>query len=182
MSPRERYKKKFDIPWLEHRKGYPSPEEHAALIEMRRVLNMELLTMLVHKTQPDSPEARRLAEKYTPQELKLAIQVMEKSFTEHPVFNDEAFSYREYRRRYAIFGGQRPYFDMEEYDKYINEHLLLFKSQFQKQAAVQDNERDQEISDLLLIDWQLWEDITPPEIPRARPASPPPNPVPTPTR
>lgn len=170
MSPRERYKKKFDIPWLEHREGYPSPEERAALIEMRRALDMEFFTMIAKNIRADSTQTRRLAEKYTPEELKRAVQVMDKSFKQHPVFNDEAFSYREYRRRYAIFGGQRPYLSVEAYDKSIEEHLRLFKGQFEKKAKPQDHQRDQELSDLLLMDCQLWEDITPPEVP-PRPAS-----------
>lgn len=56
------------IDWLEHRTGYPSPQEREAIIDRRSQLRLELIGLIVRDQLPDSPAGRRLVEKYGEEE------------------------------------------------------------------------------------------------------------------
>ncbi len=169
MSRRERRKKKIDIPWLEQRSGYPSPEERAALIDMRIELDVELLLLIAQDISPDSPQGRKLWETYGEAEVQAALTRLEEFRDMLPYLAEEAHTYRGYRQRYAGFGGSRPFLSAEEYSRRHTEYMHSVDKNFDPGKGLIDIKGDPALYDLLLMGWSLWRDLTPPDVP-PRPA------------
>ncbi len=155
------------IDWLEHRTGYPSPEEREAIIIRRNQLRLEFIGLVARDQLPDSPAGRRLVEKYGEEELGVILKQFDSAFLNNNVVETEAFGYRRYRQIYAQFGGARPFFSASEYKRLRAEHAKNFAALLKNQRI--PNERQEELSDLLLMDSELWEDLVPQDHP-PRPA------------
>lgn len=155
------------IDWLEHRTGYPSPEEREAILRRRNQLRFEVAELIARDQPPDSPGGRRLIEKYGEDEVFVILKQFKKNLQNKQIVTTESFGYRQYRQRYARFGGERPFFAVGEYKQLRNEHGDNFAALLKGQPI--NKERQQEISDLLLMDSYLWEDLVPEDHP-ARPA------------
>lgn len=155
------------IDWLEHRAGYPSLEERQAILERRKQMRLEFISLVARDQSPDSPAGRRLVEKYGQEELNVILKQFDKALQSNQIVKTESFGYRQYRQRYARFGGARPFFSAGEYAKLRDEHGDNFVALLKKQRI--DRERQDELSDLLLMDSELWEDLVPEDHP-ARPA------------
>lgn len=148
------------IEWLKHRTGFPSPDEREAIIRLRREITVEFIKLLVVKADPEDPRARAMYKKYGREEVQHVIKTIDDAMDFPSPIADDAYSYREYRLRYARFGaGLKFYTPKEMADLHIGH-----AEQFEK-----DEDDENEISKLLLIGWREWEDITPPAIP-PRPA------------
>ncbi len=155
------------IDWLEHRTGYPSPQEREAIIDRRSQLRLEFIGLVVRDQLPDSPAGRRLVEKYGEDELGVILKQFDSAFQNDNVVETEAFGYRRYRQVYAQFGGARPFFTVREFERLRTEHAKNFAALLKKQRI--SNEQQDELSDLLLMDSELWEDLVPEDHP-PRPA------------
>lgn len=155
------------IDWLEHRRGYPSPEEREAIIIRRNQLCLEFIGLVARDQLPDSPAGRRLVEKYGEEELGVILKQFDSAFQNNNVVETEAFGYRHYRQIYAQFGGARPFFSASEYKRLRAEHAKNFAALLKNQRI--PNERQEELSDLLLMESELWEDLVPQDHP-PRPA------------
>lgn len=170
--PRHRHSTKSaaKITWYEHRSGYPSPEEREAIIQRRDQLRLEFIGLVAREQTPDSPAGRRLVEKYGEDELNIILKQWDKVFQNESFVETDAFGYRSYRQRYARFGGTRPFFTASEYKRLLDEHSKNFVAALKKESF--PKERQAKLSDLLLMDSEMWEDITPEAIP-PRPADAP---------
>ncbi len=203
MSPRKRRRSRRKekreqehIPWLEHRRGYPSDEEREKIIERRKQLRGELLALMVMKKGPSSPEGRELIKKYGDEEINRMLRF----FPQGPRFRlteaDEAKAYRRYRLRFARFGGERPFLSRSEYQRLDDEHATLTMKRWENllgwsegggeaysaEDAKRDEERIRELTDLLFLDLELYDDLLPPS-PPPRPedySAPPPGKYPDP--
>ncbi len=171
MARNRHAKKQTKLSWLEHRTGYPSPEEREAIIERRYELRMELITLMTRDISPNSPEGQRLSQKYGQEEVSLALKPIQKIFSNMSLLKGDGFDYRQYRQRFARFGGQRPFLSAADYYQKNNEQAKYTLDFLQNKSKHRPD--TEELLDLLMIDAEIWQDITPEDIP-ARPASFPP--------
>lgn len=168
MSPRRRHPSQSSlqsISWLEHRTGFPSEAERQALIRRRKALHDELLPVMLNRVGPADVIGRELIEKYGAEEVDRALEVFD-TIHELPSFiADEAYFYRLYRHRFARFGGLRPFYSHEGLGLIQDESSRLYVERLKAGPDFSIKPREKEIEDLLLTDWRIWEDITPPAIP-----------------
>lgn len=145
--------------------AFPSPSERERIIERRDKLLEELITATV-MYPGDYRRIDKLVREYGPQEVTLVLNVIQSRSLNTNLISDESSCYREYRRAFARFGGDRRFLNMQEYDTLSLEHAKLnaerkFKSPFRRGPSA----RERELSDLLLVGVAFWEDITPPAVP-----------------
>jgi hypothetical protein len=152
-------------------KKYPSLAERERIVERRDKLLRELIRVLV-ADQGDAQKINRLVRRYGSQEVSLVLEKCQKRGTRSEFIGDDASVYREYRRAFAEFGGNRPFLSWQEYSELSFEHgMLNAKRTFSPLSSLfrrRPSTRERATRDLLLID-ALWDDITPPDVP-PRPA------------
>jgi hypothetical protein len=162
MSKRKRHAQKqsdsTQIEWLKHRTGYPSPEERERIVELRQELLIELVSLMVTGVKPDNAQIRRLAEKYSAEELERATRLVGEFINLPMPIAEDAKSYREYRQRYARFGAGLKFYTAREMDELQETHARSVKESGDLRLTT-------EINKLLLFGWRDWKDITPPAIP-----------------
>ena len=162
MSKRKRHAQKqpnvSKIGWLEHRTGYPSPEEREQIVQMRQELLVELVTMMVTGVKPDDARVHALARKYGAEEVERATRIMGETMQLPSFIGDDAKSYREYRQRYARFGAGLKFYTAKGMDE-------LFDSYKSSMTGDEGENSFAEYEKTLLFGWRDWEDITPPAIP-----------------
>lgn len=163
MSRRKRHVEKqnkdIQIEWLEHRTGYPSPEERQKIIARREELSIQLVASVVMGGKPDEAQIQSLIRKYGEQEVQHVIRKFDLTFGQLPAFiADDAKSYREYRHRYARFGAGLKFYTRREIDELYVANLNAIKDS-------DDLSGVSELNRLLLFGWRDWEDLTPPAIP-----------------
>lgn len=164
MSKRRRHSARPTAPsqieWLKHRTGYPTPAERKAIIQLRKEIMAEFITLLVAKADPEDPRSRAMYKKYGWEEVQHVIKAIDGAMDFPSPIADDAYSYREYRRRYARFGAGLKFFTPKEIEGLHSGYAEQFK---------ENDDDENETNKLLLMDWRNWEDITPPAIP-PRPA------------
>jgi hypothetical protein len=170
MSKRKRAQQKTawksEIEWLNHREGYPTPEERKAIIEMRMELLLSVIGFMFHKPNEKDPQYRAVIEQYGPEEVELALDRMRERM-DIPRIENDARDYREYRKGFALFGADLQFYSAADWQKLRESRDdLVIKSVTEQGRFVQDDEDAVGLS--LLVGWKDWEDITPPAIP-ARP-------------
>ncbi len=162
MSKRKRHVQKqsdsTQIEWLKHRTGYPSPEEREKIVELRQELLIELISLMVTGVKPDNAQIRRLAEKYSAEELERATRLVGEFINLPMPIAEDVKNYREYRQRYARFGAGLKFYTAREMDELQETHARSVKESGDPSLVT-------EINKLLLFGWRDWEDITPPAIP-----------------
>jgi len=164
MSPRRRHPRKLSN--QPAAPGYPSPAERQAIIERREGLMYQLIRLFVTGKAPDDPAIKKLAMEYGPREVQHVIAIVQKKFTRRDHLLDDPLIYREYRRTFARFGGQRRFLSKQEYEDLAYEHVLLMgKREFQPSSPPKPSRREAELSEMILSGVDLWEDITPPAVP-----------------
>jgi hypothetical protein len=156
------------------RKGYPSPTERERIVERRDKLLRDLIPLLI-TPQCDDRKMEALIWRYGPQEVSLVLERFQQRAMRSELIGDEAATYRECRRVFAGFGGNRPFLSWQEYSDLSYKHgKLNAKRTFSSLIPRRPSARERELRDLLLID-AFWDDVTPPDVP-PRPAdfTPPP--------
>jgi len=157
MSPHHRRQSiSQPISWLAHRTGFPSEAERQALIRRREKLRDELLPVLLQNYGPDDPPGRQLVQKYGWEEVEWAIAMIDKSMEMTSFIASETHSYRLYRHSYARFGGQRPFYSYPEHSAIEDEDLDFHIERFRAGRISSKKPREQELDDLLLLDWLTW--------------------------
>lgn len=147
------------------KEAYPTPAERERIIQRRDKL-MEKLIMAVFMHPGDYRRIESLTRRYGPQEVTFVLNVLQKRSTSTQMIGDESAVYREYRRAFARFGGDRPFLGRQEHGELGFEHAKLFgKRKFKLVLSRGPSARERELSDLLLSGVALWEDITPPAVP-----------------
>ena len=85
------------IEWLRHRTGYPTPEEREKIIQLRRQLSVEVLSLAISSAEPDNPRLRALINKFGKEEVLRAEQAFRDGFDMPSLVADDARSNRDYR-------------------------------------------------------------------------------------
>lgn len=173
MSKRRRHTQKqpdiSQIEWLKHRTGYPSPEERERIIQLRQELSLELIQLAVMGVNPDDARIHALVKKYSAEEVERATRVFGESMSRPSLVADDAFSYRDYRLRYARFGDGQKFYTAQEVDELFISHADQLKDMLLNVAGYKPPAPENDLNKLLLISWNEWKDITPPA-PPPRPA------------
>jgi hypothetical protein len=175
MSKKRRHARKqkaegvIEIEWFKHRTGYPTPEEREKIIRLRQELSIELIQLAIMGVKPDDTRIHALVKKYSAEEVERATRVFSESMSKPTLVADDAFSYRDYRLRYARFGEGQKFYTAREVDDLYTSHTdqlktMLLGGDYSNQRAPEDD-----LNKLLLIGWNDWKDLTPPAIP-PRPA------------
>ncbi len=158
-----------EIEWLKHRKGYPSAEEREKIIQLRRQIAFEIISLAVERAEPDDPRYRELVNKYGKDEVLQAQKSFQEGIDASSRVADDAKSNREYRLRYSRFGAGLPFYTVKERDDLLEKYIETMKDTLESTHTTKATDTD-EVEKLLLMDWRDWEDITPPAIP-PRPAN-----------
>lgn len=154
--------------------SYPSPEERLRLVARRDELVKALIELFVQGKATDKARLGKLVARYGAKEVILVSSIFQRQFRNNDSLVDEPAVYRHYRLGFARFGGRRRLLSKAEQEELSYERGLLYgRREFQSRLPLKPSPRELELADLLQMDWQNWEDITPPDIP-ARPAGYPP--------
>jgi hypothetical protein len=168
MSRRKRHQAKGtetgQIEWLRHRTGYPTREEREKILELRRQLSVEILSLALSRAEHDDPRFRALINKYGKDEVLRAEETFRESFDIPSLIADDARSNRDYRLRYSRFGAGIPFFTEKQRDALFDKYAQKFNDEPGNTNATSSSEAD-EVEELLLMDWRSWEDITAPAVP-----------------
>lgn len=156
---------KADIEWLNHRQGYPTPEERAAIVEMRRELMVHVMRLMLRRLNPDHPEYRALVDRYGPQEIDRAMDRLQTRMA-LPRIDYGVHEYREYRQGFALFGEGLTFHSKQEWESARESRDTQIIQTMQKNGEMSwENSLDQ----ALLIGWVDWNDLVPLAVP-ARPS------------
>jgi hypothetical protein len=151
---------------LSREKNYPSPQERSKIIDRREKILGEMIGNVI-ESQGSNQRARASAfvQKYGEQDTFAAIRTMVDSLQHPDPLIDESWIYRNYRHAFARFGGERRFLNFLEHDEFINRHATIFMKRQNQMIELNPSQLERELYDLLLIQPELWEDITPPAIP-----------------
>ncbi len=149
--------------------SYPTPEERAKIIQARVNLVDQLSVLAEHH-----PERERLIEIHGAETVaRLQKNIVDNGFEDIPIGGD-ALLYRQYRRTFARFGGDRSFLDKPTFDEKTLSYTKALTSRLIKSVIPflgrKPSKKEAELFDLLLLQVDYWEDITPPATP-SRPTS-----------
>ena len=163
MSKRKRAQHKAawksEIEWLNHRTGYPTPEEREAIIEMRKELSVKMIGLFVGNRKENEPAIRAMISQYGPEEVELSVNQLRERMQIVRVAED-ARQCREYRLGFALFGAGLQYYSSSEREKLHEERDELFIKQVAESGDIIQS-KESEVGQSILIGWQDWADITP---------------------
>lgn len=148
---------------------YPSPAERERIIRRRDGLMKQAIKLLI-ATPPDRHKIaiERLVRKYGYQDVVRVFELI-RDGGERPYFGDEAYLYREYRRTFARFGGERRFLSKPEFEDLTYRHgLMVVKREFKSLFRLGPGKRERELAALLLLHERMWDDLFPP-MPPPRP-------------
>lgn len=158
----------------EETKTYPTPAERERIIQRRDELMQKLIAALI--VHPDGyREIDKLLQQYSPEEIAFVLETVQRRSASTEMIGDEATIYREYRRAFARFGGDRPFLSKQDHGELSFEYAKLFATRkFKRILFRRPSARERELEALLLSGSHLWEDITPPAVPPRPPNFAPP--------
>jgi hypothetical protein len=168
MSRRRRHQEKGSaagqIEWLRHRTGYPTAEEREQILQLRRQLSLEIITLAISRAGRDDPRLRALVNRYGEEEVLRAEQVFRDGLDMPSLIADDAKSNRDYRLRYSRFGAGLPFLTGKQQADLFDKYAQKFTAEAENEGMTGRTEAG-EVEKLLLMDWRSWEDLTPPAVP-----------------
>ncbi len=174
MSPRRPHSKTNPAPRGigQSRTDYPSPEERLRIIARRDTLSKDLIGLFVQDTELSESKTSQLTAKYGIKELVHITKILQSQFTSRGQFIvDEPNIYRHYRLGFARFGGTRRFLSQPEQAELTLENAKSYiKRELKSLIRMKPSKREVELKELLMLDWEYWDDITPLDIP-PRPAN-----------
>jgi hypothetical protein len=150
---------------------FPDPEERARIIARRNQLQRDLIEYAITRSAEEQ-EARAqlnpIVREYGFDEVHRMLQKISPVF-KRPIDADEEdiFLYNHYVRIYNRFGGVRPLLSLAEYHRLNNERARLLARPMLKEQQLSANEqrRVDQLSDLLLSESAVWDDLVPEQPP-----------------
>jgi hypothetical protein len=152
---------------------FPDPEERTRIIARRNQLHRALIEYVVTRS-PDEQQAREqlnpLAREYGFDEIYRMLHKIS------PLLNrpkdpdaEDVYLYKQYVETYRRFGGDRPLLSLADYHRLNQERaMLLARPMLQEQQLSADEQRRlDELSDMLLSESNLWDDLVPENPPKA---------------
>ncbi len=156
------------------RAEYPTPQERERIIEQRDELMLQAIGVLVSTSESTrSQHIEQLMQEYGPQEVALALDKFQKGTAGRDLLTDKPVLYREYRRAFARFGGQRRFLSRPEQEDLGVEYMKLAATRQFKSPGLfigLPSQSEREWQDLLLHDQRNWDNLFPPDTP-PRPAN-----------
>ena len=148
-------------------KEYPTASERERILQ-RRVDLMEKMVRALMTTDErgQSRRMRELSREYGENDFEIVMNAFaERTATSY--LTDASVVYRSYRQAFAHFGGNRRFLLKSEYETLSLEYAKLSGAgKLGRIIGIKpNNPRQRELEDLLLISSDLWQDITPPNIP-----------------
>lgn len=157
------------------KRQFPDAEEQARIIARRNQLHRDLIEYLVTHS-PDEQEARQqlnpLAREYGFDEVYRMLQKIS------PLLNrpkdpdvEDMYLYNQYVEVYRRFGGERSFLSLSEYHRLNHERAMLLAKPMlrEEQLSAHEQRRLDELSDLLLSESYLWDDLVPEHPPKVLP-------------
>ena len=152
---------------------FPDPEERARIIVRRDQLSRDLIEYIVTRS-PNEQEARAqinpIVREYGFDEVYRMLQkISPRLNAAKDPDEDEQQLYAEYVDLYRRFGGDRSFFSREEFLRLNHERaMLLARPMLQnQQLSPADQRRLEELTDVLLSEAFLWDDLVPENPPKA---------------
>lgn len=153
--------------------SYPSPSERLRIFARREQLIKALINLRVQGNL-DEAQVNDLIAEYGPDEVIRVSLVLQTKFQHSGFLVDEPQIYRHYRLGFARFGGKRRLLSQPEQEELNFERAMMYaQREFKSLLPLKPSPRENELQELLIMDWHFWEDITPLDIP-LRPAEYPP--------
>ena len=151
---------------------FPDAEERARIMSRRDQLHRELIEYIVTRS-PEEQEARAqlnpIVREYGFDEVyRLLQKISPRLNPPKDPDEDERRLYAEYVDLYRRFGGERPFFLMPEFLRLNHERALLLAGPIlqNQQLAPGEQHRLDKLSDLLLSESFLWDDLVPENPPK----------------
>ncbi|MBK8418301.1 hypothetical protein [Candidatus Villigracilis saccharophilus] len=153
--------------------SYPSPSERLRIFARREQLIKALINLRVQGNL-DEAQVNDLIAEYGPDEVIRVSLVLQTKFQHSGFLVDEPQIYRHYRLGFARFGGKRRLLSQPEQEELNFERAMMYaQREFKSLLPLKPSPRENELQELLIMDWHFWEDITPLDIPLRRRVPPP---------
>jgi hypothetical protein len=157
---------------------FADAEERARIIARRNQLHRDLIEYIVTRS-PEEQEARAqlnpIVHEYGFDEVyRMLRKISPRLRSSKNPDEDERRLYAEYVDLYRRFGGERPFFTPEEFARLNSERAALLGREILQELHLTPTEQHRldEISDLLLAEPWLWDDLVPENPPKVAIASP----------
>ena len=154
---------------------FSDAEERAEIIARRNRLHRDLIEYIVTRS-PEDQEARAqmnpIVREYGFDEVyRMLRMISPRMQAAEDAKQDETKLYAEYIDLYKRFGGTRPFFTPDEFARLNYERAMLLGRQIMEelQLTVAEQRRVDELSDLLLSEPWLWDDLVPENPPQMAP-------------
>jgi hypothetical protein len=151
---------------------FPDPKERAKIMARRNQLHRDLIEYMVMRTTDDQElqdQMDPLVREYGFPEVdrmmrKLSMGLHRPSDPDE----DERHLYAEYVGLYGRFGGERQFLSQSEYLRLNHERAMLLAREILQELQLSQSEQSRvdELSDLLLSEPFLWDDLVPENPPR----------------
>jgi hypothetical protein len=150
---------------------YPPEEERWEIIERRQAILRELIKdMVTNAGENQVARANSFLDHHDQIDVLMALNAMTENLSRAGLLLDHARVYREYRRAFARYGGERRFLRAAEFEELNVEYVKMsMKREMLPVIKIPASKREKELRDLVLSGHNLWEDITPPAVP-PRPA------------
>jgi hypothetical protein len=151
---------------------FPDAEERSQIIARRNKLHRDLIEYMVTRS-PDEQEARAqlnpIVGEYGFDEVYRMLRKLSPRL--NPAKNpdeDERRLYAEYVDLYRRFGGERPFLTPPEFARLNRERAVLLGREILQELQLTQAEQDRldELSQLLLSEPWLWDDLVPEDPPK----------------
>jgi hypothetical protein len=160
------------------KRRYPAPQERARIIARREQLSRQLVEYIATRS-PDEQEARAqlgpiVGEHGFDEVYRMLRKIRPRLDAADDPDEEGRQRYAEYVSSYQHFGGERRFLSPEAFASLSRERALLLGRQIlrEEQLAEVDQRRLDELTDLLLADAFLWDDLVPETPPRLRTDAP----------
>jgi SEC-C motif len=157
---------------------FPNAEERARIIARRNELHRDLIEYIVTRS-PEEQEARAqlnpVVREYGFDEVyRMLRKISPRLNASKNPDEDERRLYAEYVDLYRRFGGERPFFTPKEFVGLNRERAALLGREILQELKLTQAEqrRLDELSDLLLAEPWLWDDLVPEKPPKVAITSP----------
>jgi hypothetical protein len=152
---------------------FPDPKERAQIMARRSQLHRDLIAYLVARTADErelQDQIDPLVREYGLPEVdrmmgKISLSLQRPSDLDE----DEGHLYTEYVGLYSRFGGARRFLSQPEYTRLNHERAMLLARKVLQEVrlSASGQKRLDELSDLLLSESFLWDDLIPESPPKA---------------
>jgi len=154
---------------IAEKQGYPPPGGIQSILARRgEIMRAMLKDMMMNGGEDQQQRARRFVQQYGERDTAAVLYALQISFQRPEPYAEAPWLYRQYRRAFGRFGGDRRFLGSREYDELSAEWGKLGAQRMLLPLKLRPSRREHELQDLLLAPQAIWEDLLPAD-PPARP-------------